>query len=155
MILRTMQEVRRTREESSNYLSLYTTYKTYKNETKLTRLEYGLILKVFFYTFVHELILSSKAFVLPSRLGVIGIRKVPTHGRGFFDYKLYRETGIKRYKQNNHSEQLVARVYWHQAYNRMRDKLVCIFKLSPVRELTRNLSKHIKNNNAISQYYDK
>lgn len=146
---------RKLRTADNNYLSLFKTFKTYKNEFNLTEQQFNIIIKSFFFILLREMIQKAKTFALPNKLGVFGIRKTPTHGRGYFDYQLYRNTGIKRYLRNNHSEQLVARIYWNQAYNRMRDKLVCIFKLAPSRKFTRGLSQYIKNNNSISQYYDK
>ena len=155
MIKKTTQSPQKSRKEPNSYLSLYKSYATYNNESNLTKVEYTFIVRTFFFLLSKAMIYQAKSFVLPSKLGVIGIRKVPTHGRGYFDYQLYRKTGIKRYLKNNHSEQLVARVYWHQPYSKMRDTLVCLFKLVPSRIFSRGIAKHIKDNNAITLYYDK
>jgi hypothetical protein len=101
------------------------------------------------------MIYEAKTYAIPKSLGAIGIRKQPTHGRGVFDYKLYRETGIKRYHYNNHSEQFTTILYWDQHSGRMKDNLVCTFKLAPNRLFSRELAKHIKTTNAINKYYDR
>jgi len=54
-----------------------------------------LIIKVFFKTLTYSTINSGKVYYVPNKLGIIGIAKRRTVGRGAFDYQLYKEQGLK------------------------------------------------------------
>lgn len=142
---------------SSNYIVIESkeVFDNYSNPHNLKLSDFRLIVKAFFLIMVKELIYSYKAFVLPKGLGILSIRKRATIGRGVFDYKTYRTSGIKRYIKNNHSEQFAVNIFWDKSYLRVKDKMIGLFKFYPARDFSRELAKHIKQDNAISKYYDK
>ena len=100
---------------------------------------------------------KGKVFVLPKKLGAIGIKKykMPKGFRGILNYQHFRKTGERVYVKNTHSEQYMATLHWDKSYRRFNDPMTCMFKIFPAREFSRDLAKIIKEENAISRYYDK
>lgn len=103
-----MRKMSNSDKESNKYITTEDTFRTYKNEHNLTKAEYKLIVFTFFTLFAQDLAVTGKVYRLPRKLGTLSIRKKSLHGRGYFDYQLYKETGIKRYIQNNHSSNYVS-----------------------------------------------
>ena len=128
----------------------------YDNKYNLTKEEYNLIVRSFFYIFANDLINTGKVYQLPRNLGTFSIRKKPIFGRGYFDYQLYKDTGVKRYIKNNHSSNYVSRFVWDTNYGRYDPKLPSgeIITFKPARQYARDLAAKIKNNNTIHRYYD-
>ena len=142
--------------QSSNR-SVLGSFSSYDNKYQLKENDYKLILRSFYFILKEELIYTGKIYILPKKLGTIGIKKIkmPTKFRGVLDYQLFRKTGERRYLKNLHSEQYLATLHWDQGVKRFSDAMCRVLKITPARELARELAKHIKDNNAISQYYDK
>lgn len=116
-----------------------------------------LIIKVFFKTLTYSTINSGKVYYVPNKLGIIGIAKRRTVGRGAFDYQLYKEQGLKVWRKNTHSGMYAAKIFWKTIFPRFNVKTIYpnnIFKFTPCREYSRYLSKQIKEQNTISKYYD-
>lgn len=83
-------------QTNKNYLNERDAFKSYPNPYNIKFRDYKLILKTFFWFLMRSVIATGINYVFPYKLGIFGVRKKPTWGRGVFDYKLYKETGIKR-----------------------------------------------------------
>lgn len=146
--------MRRTKQQANKaYLTLNDFYESYPDKDNLTLEEYKLILKTFNYFLVKSMIEEGKLYLLPNRMGVLGIMKQKVFGRGVFDYNLYKKEGIKVWKKNLHSSSYTARFIWDQRIFRsdLTDK---IYRWDPPRDWKRELAKQIKDKNSISTYYD-
>jgi hypothetical protein len=152
-----MQKISKQPTQNSNYLSFFDVYKAYTNKFGLSELDYKLIIRSFFFILKDEMIQTGKVFILPNKLGTFGIKKIkmPVKFRGILDYQHFRKTGERRYLKNLHSEQFMATLHWDQGVKRFSDRMCRVLKITPARELSRELAKHIKEENAISKYYDK
>lgn len=116
-----------------------------------------LITKTLFYTLFQEVVNNGTIYKLPFSLGLMGVRKKATYGRGAFDYKLYSETGQKYWRKNLHSDRWVGRIKWDIKWLYVmgsRDIPLWIYKFKPCRDFSRYLAKQIKENNTINKYYD-
>ncbi len=135
------------------YLTLSDLYEHFPDKEEVPLEQYKLILKTFNYTMVKSMIEEGKVYLLPNKLGALGIMKQRVFGRGVFDYNLYKKEGIKVWKKNLHSSSYAARFTWDQRVHRtvLTDN---IYKWDPPRDWKRELAKQIKENNTISLYYD-
>lgn len=130
-------------------------FKTYDNKYNISIADYELITNTFFTLLGRTIVDTGNVYRLPYRMGTLSMRKRPIFGRGTFDYQLYKETGIKRYRQNNHSSNYVGTFYWDTHYGRFDTKLpdsVMLFK--PARDLARYSATKIRDANTINKYYD-
>lgn len=147
---------KRDKGSSRNYANEINAFETYNNKYKISFLDFKLILKTFFSILQFELIGSGNVIKLPFSLGTLSIRKkeTPKIG-GVFDYKLFKETGIKRYIKNDHSSKYLAKYHWDTSYPQFDSTLPnSVFDYFPPRFFKRYLAKEIKDNNAINRYYD-
>lgn len=78
------------------YLGEVELFKTYNNKYNLSPAEFKLIVRTFFLLLSYSVIDTGNIYLLPKKLGTFSVRKKPTFGRGRFNYKLYKETGIKQ-----------------------------------------------------------
>lgn len=85
----------RPRIGNNKYLNEWDAFEAYDNPYNLTKDEFMLITKTLFYTLFQEVVNNGTIYKLPFSLGLMGVRKKTTYGRGAFDYKLYSETGEK------------------------------------------------------------
>ena len=89
------------------YLTHVDTFNTYNNKYNISKADFEVITRTFFTILGRNIIETGNVYKLPHRTGTLSIRKRPVFGRGTFDYQLFKETGIKRYRQNNHSSNYV------------------------------------------------
>jgi len=137
------------------YASEKEAFAAYSNPHGISFYDFKLILKTFFYILQTEAQTTGDVFILPYKLGAFGIRKKPTFGKGSFDYKLFNETGAKRYNKNNHSSQYVAKFDWITKYPLFDRQLPnTVFRYYAPRDMKRALAKRVKDNNTIHKYYD-
>lgn len=144
-------------QNSKNYANLDSqeVFKLYDNIYNIDKQTFVNITRTFFFFLCKALIYEQKTYVLPKALGMISLRKRKTQGSGVFDYKLYKETGIKRYIKNNHSEQYAVNFVWDKSVVRLTDRLLNLYFFNPARDFSRELAKYIKENNVINRFYDK
>lgn len=135
------------------YLTICDFYDKYPDKEEISLEEYKLIAKTFNYFLVKSMIEEGKLYLLPNRMGVLGILKQRVFGRGVFDYNLYKKEGIKVWKKNLHSSSYAARFIWDQRIHRT-DLKDHIYRWDPPRDWKRELARQIKENNTISLYYD-
>lgn len=146
--------MRRTRSQPNKaYLTFNDFYEKYPDKENVSLEEYKLILKTFNYLMVKSMVEEGKLYLLPNRMGVLGIYKQKVFGRGVFDYALYKKEGLKVWKKNLHSSSYAARFLWDQRVHRT-DLTDHVYKWDPPRDWKRNLAKEIKEKNNISTYYD-
>ncbi len=139
----------------NNYRSCTEAFKTYENPYQLTQTEYNLIVRSFFVLLGQSMVNTGRNYLLPFGLSSLGIAKVPTFGRGVFDYQRYKETGEKIYKKNTHSSGMIGIFKWDNRWPRFKvPPPAYTFKFSACRDLARYLAKRIRENNTIIKYYD-
>lgn len=90
--------------------------------------------------------------ILPERLGEIEIvkRRTPKGANRAVDYKKTKELGHVVYHNNRHSNKYFAKFKYDRYKAVFTNKSIYFFK--PVRAVTRNLSKAIKEHNTILKY---
>lgn len=93
------------KEDNKNYKDHTDLWETYRNKYDITKRQYRDIVEAFFTILGYNMVNEGKIYRLPFGLSTIGVYKVPTFGRGYFDYQHFKETGQKVYKKNLHSEQ--------------------------------------------------
>lgn len=131
-------------------------YKDYKNPHNLKKEEIRLIADTFHYLLMHDIIENGSCYILPFKIGELTVTRIPVHGRGVFDYQLFKDTGIKRYHKNNNSSQEVAIFKWRRRFPYYKDLYsgnVYAFKAS--RFWKRYLASRMKSDKSIFTYqYD-
>lgn len=148
------ETLKQRKQNNNNYLLLEHTFKEYENKNKISKEEYKLIIKTFFYILAQEMMRTGKIYSLPKSIGTIGIFKFKNKHK-ILDYKYYRQTGERRVIKNMHSEGFAAKIHWLQHSLRRVEPTACAFKLVPARSYSRELAKYIKEENSIAKYYDK
>jgi hypothetical protein len=147
---------RTTQQTTKHLLSHVDLYATYPNKDKVTKEEFRLVLKYFHNLLRKKIIYEGKVFALPLHLGMLGVfSRSPTKWR-IFDYQYYKETGIKAFRINMHSDALTASVRKITNENipvKNQNKLVSkAFKFEACRAFNRELAKAIRNENTIGLY---
>jgi len=86
------------------------TFNDYENKYDISKADFKKILYAFNTLLAASTVTEGKVYKMPYTLGFLGVFKKPLVGKGIFDYQLWKETGIKRFKKNPHSANLVAQV---------------------------------------------
>ena len=128
-------------------------YKTYNGSAEYST--YKKVLETFFKLMGEELI-DGIIYKLPAQVGILGVFKRPTVGKGMFDYKLYNETGIKSWKKNFHTYKYAANFNWNNKlpFSNLSSYMKACYKFVAVRDLKRSLARKIKTENIIETFYD-
>lgn len=129
-------------------------YAEYPNPHNLSKGDIRLIMDTFHYMLMHDIIENGTCYILPFELGELTVVRIPVHGRGVFDYQLFKDTGIKRYHKNNNSAQEVAIFKWKKKfpfYRNLPKGKVYMFKAS--RFWKRYLAKRMKSDKSIFTYH--
>lgn len=90
-----MPETSKSQRINRNYVTPTELFVKYDNKFGISKYDFNLIVKIFFKTLAHSMMVEGKVFQIPKRLGTLGIRKRPTFGRGVFDYNLFKSEGLK------------------------------------------------------------
>ncbi len=142
-------------ETSKYYLNELDIFKEYPNKYNITEKDFTVIVRSFFYLMMHKIIYEHLIFQLPYGIGRMGVFKKITGGRGVFDYKLYKEHGIKHWHRNLHTHNYVARIRFDVRWPGCRfESIGKMIKFKANRTSCRDLAKHLKQNNVIYKYYD-
>jgi hypothetical protein len=142
-------------ETSKYYLNELDIFKTYPNKYQITHNDFAIIARTFFFVMMRRMIYEYETYKLPYGLGRMGIFKKTTYGKGVFDYKLYKEEGIKHWHKNLHTHNYVARIKLDPRWpNCIYDSIGRMIKFKANRNSSRELAKHLKENNVIYKYYD-
>lgn len=145
--------LKQSKHSSNYYLTENNIFEAYDNPYNLSIQDFKLISKTFFTILTTTCIDTGEIYYLPFKLGHFGVFKKATFGRGFFDYQLYKETNIKRWIKNNHSQQYVARFNWDKRF--VYDYMLCKgFAIDVCRDMRRYATKKIKEDNSMLKYYD-
>ena len=129
-------------------------YEDYPNPNNLSPEEIRLITDTFHYSLLKDIVDSGASYLLPFKLGLLGIFRVSVFGRGIFDYQLYKETGIKRYHKNNNTGQEVAVFRWIKTFPYFHSKLrYNVYTFKPSRFWKRYVATRMKSDQSILSYY--
>lgn len=131
-------------------------YKTFSGKDQLSATEFRLILKYFHKLLRHSLIYDGKTYLLPKHLGWLGVRsRIPTK-YGIMNFQIYKETGLKLPRTNNHADGRIARlvreVLSFNPVKGLNPHVLRAFKFEACRGLNRELAQAIMNENTISLY---
>lgn len=141
---------------NKSYLNDNDIFKAYSNPYNLTKHEFLLIMRTFFYSLMKSMIEEGKVYYLPPKMGSIGVYKTSNTKR-FVNYEAYKKDGVRTYYKNYHSGGYIAKFFWNTNWVRFNvgDPLRSnLFTFKAPRYFTRHLSKQIKENNTINKYYD-
>lgn len=147
-------------------------YKSYKNnnETSLSYIEYINVVKSYFLKVIDEIIYHNYTYVMPSRLGSIGIykSKIKRDENSIKKYpidfgatnKLWKENPEAKEKKilvrhlNKHTDEYIMFIRYSNKYSNFRNKKIYAFQ--PVRqEFKRKAAKAFKNKSLNLDYYEK
>lgn len=143
-------------KENKRHRTTIDSFKEYSNPHDISYQDYALILKTFNYLLAKEIMEQGTLYALPSRLGVIGVYKRKTLGKGKFDYNHYKDTGEKVWKKNLHSSVYAAFFKWSMKgpWTDLEGNRRSLFNFIANRDSKRTLAKHINESNTIYKYYD-
>lgn len=86
-------------------------------------------------------------------VGILRIKKTKQQYKTLkFDFQTYRETGIKAYHLNEHSDDFYAKWFWHKSNCRLPGKLP--YSFTATRDNKRHLAKVMKSPGGHNRYYE-
>jgi len=120
-------------------------YNDYKKENSLPRKTYIKILTRFLELLKEEIIVNKHEFRFPGRIGTIKIKKLrnlSVTNRHKIDWKKTKETKIRTYHLNLHTDRCYFRWVWQRDL-KLKYANFGYYKFRPVRKAARHLAKHI------------
>lgn len=150
-------------------LDFYKDYKS-KNKTSLSYIEYISVVKDYFFEIINEIIYNNYTYVIPNRLGTIGIykRKIKKDNSSIKKYpidfgatnKLWKENPEAKAKKilvrhlNKHTGEYVMFIHYSTKYSNFKNKTVYSFQ--PARqEFKRKAAKAFKDTTLNLDYYER
>jgi hypothetical protein len=132
-------------------VNLKDSYKDYKEEVDYNT--YKKVIYAMYDIMMDNMMNKGIVYKLPHNIGVIGCFQRTTYGRGVMDFKLHKETGIKRYIKNYHSEERVIVFNLDTSYHSgITNQFRKLYKFTASRSRKRQLASIIKSKVDICTY---
>ena len=130
-------------------ITLKEAYKDYENTNKdplfkLNYKTYRFICEDFNEYISDEIINEAHEFVIPSRLGSIRIKKIKGNNTKRVDWKRTKESNIKVYHLNWHTDGYYYKWFWHKQKALFKNKSA--YSFTPIRKNKRELARLLKEN---------
>lgn len=129
----------------------------YQRHTKLDKVDSTLYLEVVwkFHEILSKLLIETgKEAKLPRRLGTLQIKKRETKDTKKIDFHATKIHGVTIYHDNKHSEGYYGTFVWNKNKPQACFSNKQLYKLEPTFTNKRNLSKAIKENNAMDNFIE-